>query len=87
MSFISAMGVYVFLLQYKATDVVIPGKGRVELIYTPEDGGEVQRYTVHEFKDGGGVSMGMFNTDTSIANFAHSSFQFALQKGWPLYLR
>ena len=49
--------------QYKATDIVIPGTGKVELVYTPSDGGEPQRHTVYEFKDGGGVTMGMFNTD------------------------
>ena len=49
--------------QYKATDFVVPGNGIVELIYTPSEGGEVQRFTVHEFKDGGGVTLGMFNTD------------------------
>jgi isocitrate dehydrogenase len=66
---------------------VVPGKGRVELIYTPENGGEPTKFTVHEFTNGGGVSMGMYNTDESILNFAHSSLQFALQKGWPLYMR
>ena len=76
-----------FSLQYRATDFVVPGKGRVELIYTPEDGGEVTKFTVHEFTDGGGVTMGMYNTDKSITDFAHSSLQFALQKGWPLYMR
>ena len=49
--------------QYKATDFVVPGKGKVEMIYTPADGGEPVKYVVHEFSDGGGVAMGMFNTD------------------------
>ncbi len=53
----------IFLLQYKATDIVIPGTGKVELVYTPSNGGEATKYTVYEFKDGGGVTMGMFNTD------------------------
>ena len=65
----------------------MPGKGRVELVYTPEDGSKPQKFTVHEFKDGGGVTLGMFNTDASIRDFAHSSFKYALQKGWPLYMR
>ena len=73
--------------QYRATDFVVPGKGRVELVYTPEDGGQSVTYPVHEFTDGGGVTMGMYNTDKSITDFAHASFQFALQKGWPLYMR
>ena len=74
-------------LQYIATDFVVPGNGRVELVYTPEGGGEVKKYTVHDFTKGGGVTLGMFNTDVSITDFAHCSFQFALKKGWPLYMR
>lgn len=72
--------------QYKATDFVVPGVGKVELVYTPSGGGEVQTFTVHDFEDGGGVALGMFNTDRSITDFAHSSFTFALQKSWPLYM-
>ena len=49
--------------QYRATDIVLPGPGTVELVYTPADGGEVQRHTVHTFEDGGGVALGMYNTD------------------------
>lgn len=72
--------------QYKATDFVVPGKGKLEIKFTPADGGEVMDFTVHEFSDGGGVAMGMFNTDVSITNFAHSSFTYALDRGYPLYL-
>lgn len=50
-------------LQYKATDFVVPGTGTVELVYTPSGGGEPQRFTVHNFEDGGGVALGMYNTD------------------------
>jgi len=71
--------------QYKATDLVIPGNGSVELVYTPE-GGEPQKMKVFDFKKGGGVTMAMYNTDESIRDFAHSSFQVALQKKWPLYM-
>ncbi|XP_072163098.1 isocitrate dehydrogenase [NADP] cytoplasmic-like [Diadema setosum] len=72
--------------QYKATDFVVPGKGKVEIKFTPEDGSEGQTFTVHEFKDGGGVTMGMFNTDVSIENFAHCCFRYARDRGYPLYL-
>lgn len=58
---------------------------QVELVFTPEDGTDVQKYELFKYK-GGGVAQGMFNTDESITAFAHSSFQVALQKGWPLYL-
>lgn len=53
-------------------------------MYTPNDG-KVQTYDLFTYK-GGGVAMGMYNTDDSIAAFAESSFQVALLKGWPLYL-
>ncbi|XP_061429998.1 isocitrate dehydrogenase [NADP] cytoplasmic [Lethenteron reissneri] len=72
--------------QYIATDFVVPGPGKVDITFTPKNGGVPVTYTVHEFKDGGGVTMGMFNTDASITDFAHSSLQMALDKGWPLYL-
>ncbi|KAF5308722.1 hypothetical protein FQR65_LT06083 [Abscondita terminalis] len=70
--------------QYKATDFVVPGVGKLEMIFTPESGSEI-RHVVHEYK-GPGVALGMFNTDESIVNFAHSSFQYALDRGYPLYL-
>ena len=73
-------------LQYKATDLVIPGPGKVELVYTPASGAE-ERHEVFEFKNGGGVTLGMFNTDESIRDFAYSSMEYALGKGWPLYMR
>ncbi|XP_069839601.1 isocitrate dehydrogenase [NADP] cytoplasmic [Dendropsophus ebraccatus] len=72
--------------QYRATDFVVPGPGRVEISYTPKDGGEPIKYVVHDFEDCGGVALGMYNTDQSIRDFAHSSFQMALVKGWPLYM-
>jgi isocitrate dehydrogenase len=72
--------------QYKATDFVVPKAGKVELVFTPADGGEVERHTVFDFKPDGGVTMGMYNTDESITDFAHSSFKYALAKGWPLYM-
>lgn len=50
-------------LQYKATDFVVPGPGEVEMLYTPSDGSKPIRYLVHSFSNGGGVAMGMFNTD------------------------
>ncbi|GAB6019535.1 NAD-dependent isocitrate dehydrogenase [Chamberlinius hualienensis] len=71
--------------QYKATDIVIPGNGKVELVYTPEKG-QPQRVEVFNYKQGGGVTMAMYNTDESIIGFAHACFQYALQKQWPLYL-
>ncbi|XP_064652234.1 isocitrate dehydrogenase [NADP], mitochondrial-like [Lineus longissimus] len=71
--------------QYKATDFVADGPGKFEMIYTPQ-GGKEQRMTVFEFKDGGGVGIGMYNTAESIKGFAHSCFQYAIMKKIPLYL-
>ncbi|XP_045473628.1 isocitrate dehydrogenase [NADP] cytoplasmic [Harmonia axyridis] len=70
--------------QYKATDFVVPSAGKLEMIFTPEVG-EPIKYEVNTYK-GPGVAMGMFNTDESIIAFAHSSFQFALDRSYPIYL-
>ncbi len=71
--------------QYKATDTVIKGKGKLTMTFTPEEGGEEQTWEVYDFQ-GGGVAMSMYNTDESIYGFARSCFNRALTKGWPLYL-
>ncbi|XP_061389028.1 isocitrate dehydrogenase [NADP] cytoplasmic [Musca vetustissima] len=71
--------------QYKATDFVVPGAGTLTMTFTPANGGEPIKYEVHDYK-GAGVAMGMFNTDESIIDFAHSSFKFALERKMPLYL-
>ncbi|KAJ3592577.1 hypothetical protein NHX12_007704 [Muraenolepis orangiensis] len=68
--------------QYKATDFVVPGPGKVEMTYTPTNGTPVNLLETL----GGGVALGMYNTDSSIRDFAHSSFQMGITKGWPLYL-
>lgn len=72
-----------FFLQ--ATDFVVPGAGTLELRFMPKDGGDPIVHIVNEYK-GAGVAMGMFNTDASIRDFAHSSFKFALDRKYPLYL-
>ncbi len=71
--------------QYRATDFKTHGKGKLTLTFTPDDGGEVQSYEVHHFS-GDGIAMAMFNTDESIRGFAHSCFNVALERAWPLYL-
>lgn len=71
--------------QYKATDLVCSKPGKVEIVYTPE-GGKPEHVEVFTFKNTGGVVMAMYNTDESIKGFAHSCFQYAIQKKWPLYL-
>ncbi len=78
------IGRHAFGDQYKATDVVIKGKGKLKMTFTNE-AGETQEWEVFDFK-GDGVALSMYNTDESIYGFAQSSFQVALEKKWPLYL-
>jgi len=79
------VGRHAFGDQYRATDSVIKGKGKLTMTFTPEDGGEPQSFEVFNFK-GDGVALCMYNTDESIKGFAHSCFNMALTKKWPLYL-
>jgi isocitrate dehydrogenase len=78
------VGRHAFGDQYKATDFVVPGKGKLTMKFEGENG-EVIEHEVYEFK-GAGVAMGMYNIDESIRGFARSCFNVALGKGWPLYL-
>ncbi|HNZ85355.1 MAG TPA: isocitrate dehydrogenase (NADP(+)), partial [Paludibacteraceae bacterium] len=78
------IGRHAFGDQYKATDVVIKGKGKLTMSFTNENG-ETTQWNVYDF-EGDGVAMCMYNTDDSIYGFARSSFQMALNKKWPLYL-
>ncbi len=71
--------------QYKATDFLVPGAGKLTMTFTPADGSAPTTYTVNEFK-GPGVSMGMYNTDQSITDFAHCCFKYALDRKFPLYM-
>ena len=78
------IGRHAFGDQYKATDLVTKGKGKLTLTFTPEDGSEPQSFEVYNFEEGG-VAMAMYNIDSSIYGFARSSFNQALSKGWNLY--
>ncbi|MDR6193535.1 NADP-dependent isocitrate dehydrogenase [Siphonobacter sp. SORGH_AS_0500] len=78
------VGRHAFGDQYRATDFVVPGKGKLTMKFEGEDG-TVQEYEVFNFPSAG-VAMGMYNLDESIAGFARSCFQVGLQKGWPVYL-
>ena len=79
------IGRHAFGDQYRATDAVFKGKGKLTMTFTPEDGGEPQTFEVYNFK-GDGVALSMYNTDESIYGFARACFNQALQKGWPLYM-
>lgn len=78
------IGRHAFGDQYKATDAVIKGKGKLTMTFQPEDG-PAQVWEVYDFV-GDGVAMSMYNTDESIYGFAHSCFNQAISKNWPLYL-
>jgi isocitrate dehydrogenase len=78
------IGRHAFGDQYKATDFVTKGKGKLTLTYTPEDGSTPQSFEVYDFK-GDGVALAMYNTDESIRGFANSCFNLAVQKKWSLY--
>ena len=80
------IGRHAFGDQYKATDAVIKGKGKLTMTFVPEDGGEATEWEVYNYEGAGGVAMSMYNTDESIYGFARSCMNQSLSKGWPLYL-
>ena len=71
--------------QYRATDFLVPGPGRLTMTFEPADGGEPVTREVMAFEDSG-VALGMYNLDESIRGFARSSFNYGLARGWPVYL-
>ncbi|HVW17411.1 MAG TPA: NADP-dependent isocitrate dehydrogenase [Solirubrobacteraceae bacterium] len=79
------IGRHAFADQYRATDLVVPGEGRLTLTYTPRDGSEPIELEVYDFP-GAGVAMAMYNLDASIYDFARASMRYALDRGYPLYL-
>ena len=79
------VGRHAFGDQYKATDFKVPGKGKLTMKFVPEDGGPAIEHEVFDFP-GPGIAMGMYNLDKSIRDFARASFNFGLQRKWPVYL-
>ena len=78
------IGRHAFGDQYRATDFVVPGKGKLTIKFEGEDG-KVIEHNVYDFP-GGGVAMAMYNLDDSIMGFARSSFNYGLSRGYPVYL-
>ncbi|HET7577481.1 MAG TPA: NADP-dependent isocitrate dehydrogenase [Sphingomicrobium sp.] len=70
--------------QYRATDFLVPGAGKLTMKWVGEDGQKLE-FDVFDFP-GSGVAMGMYNLDASIRDFAHACFNYSLGRGWPLYL-
>jgi isocitrate dehydrogenase len=79
------IGRHAFGDQYRATDFVVPGKGRLSIKFEPEGGGTPIEYEVFNFP-GGGVAMGMYNLDDSIRGFARACMNYGLARKWPVYL-
>jgi len=79
------IGRHAFGDQYRATNVVIPGAGKLAMTFEPADGGAAQRFEVFEF-EGPGVALAMYNLDDSIRGFARASLNYGLSLGWPVYL-
>lgn len=79
------IGRHAFGDQYRATDFVTRGKGKLTITFTPADGSAPVTREVYDF-EGDGVALAMYNTDASIRGFARSCMNQALVKGWPLYL-
>jgi isocitrate dehydrogenase len=72
--------------QYKATNFKVPGAGTLTITFTPEGGGEPMEYVVANYPADGGVALGMYNFNDSIADFARASFAYGLERGYPVYL-
>jgi isocitrate dehydrogenase len=79
------IGRHAFGDQYKATDIVTRGKGKLTMTFTPENGSEAKTWEIYNFQEDG-VAMSMYNIDSSIYGFARSCMNQALTKNWPLYL-
>ena len=79
------IGRHAFGDQYRATDLVVPGEGKLTMTYTPRDGSEPIELEVYDFP-GGGVAMSMYNLDSSIRDFARASLRYGLDRGYPVYL-
>ena len=79
------IGRHAFGDQYRATDFKVPGKGKMEVKWTSEDGSDEIKYEVFNFP-GPGIALSMYNLDKSIEDFARSCFNYGLIKNWPVYL-
>ena len=79
------IGRHAFGDQYRATDFQVPGKGKLEIKWTSEDGKEKKEFEVFDFP-GPGVAMSMYNLDQSITDFARSCMNYGLNRRWPVFL-
>lgn len=80
------IGRHAFGDQYKATDKLIEGQGRLTMTFSPSDGSKPKEWEIYNYNENGGVAMAMYNTDDSIYSFARACMNQALVKKWPLFL-
>lgn len=80
------VGRHAFGDQYRATDFKVPGAGTVTLTFTPDDGSQPIEHEVIRMPEGGGITMGMYNFNESIVDFARASFEYGLKRNYPVYL-
>ncbi len=79
------IGRHAFGDQYRATDFLVPGKGKLTMKWEASDGGETIEKEIYDFPEAG-IAMGMYNLDDSIRDFARASMNYGLQRKWPVYL-
>jgi isocitrate dehydrogenase len=79
------IGRHAFGDQYRATDFLVPGPGKLTMTFQPEGGGKATTYDIFDFPEAG-VAMGMYNLDESIRGFASACLNYGLNLGWPVYL-
>jgi isocitrate dehydrogenase len=79
------IGRHAFGDQYRATDFLVPGKGKMQVKWTSEDGKDTKEFEVFNFS-GPGVALSMYNLDQSIKDFARACMNYGLQRNWPVYL-
>jgi isocitrate dehydrogenase len=79
------IGRHAFGDQYRATDMVVPGEGKLALTFTPKDGGEPIELDVYDFP-GPGIALAMYNLDASIRDFARASLRYGLDRSYPVYM-
>ena len=79
------IGRHAFGDQYRATDFVVPGKGKLTMKWEAEDGSDSKEFEVFNFP-GGGIAMSMYNLDESIRDFARACMLYAIDRQWPLYM-
>ncbi|XP_034214204.1 isocitrate dehydrogenase [NADP]-like isoform X2 [Prunus dulcis] len=80
------IGRHAFGDQYRATDAIIEGPGKLKMVFVPDGPNEKTEWEVYNFTGAGGIALSMYNTDESIRAFAEASMNTAYQKKWPLYL-